>query len=138
MEPGARAALLGVTRYVKQSGLDSKLIHLINVRTSQINGCAFCINMHAREAREEGETEQRLYGLSAWRETPFYTPQERAALALAEAVTRIDHGVPDDVYAEAEQQFSHEEILRIIMATIAMNGWNRIAISTRMSPPTSE
>ncbi|MFB9325088.1 carboxymuconolactone decarboxylase family protein [Paenibacillus aurantiacus] len=117
------------------SSLDKTLIELIKTRASQINGCAFCLDMHTKDARAHGETEQRLYTLSAWRETPFFTPREQAALALTEAVTRIaDHHVPEDVYAEAARHFEPEQLSEVIMAIIAINAWNRIAITTGMTP----
>lgn len=117
------------------SSLDKTLIELIKLRASQINGCAFCLDMHAKDARANGETEQRLYTLSAWRETPFFTAREQAALALTEAVTRIsDHHVPEEVYAEAARHFEPAQLSEVLMAIIAINAWNRIAITTGMTP----
>jgi AhpD family alkylhydroperoxidase len=124
--------------YVQQSGLERSLLHLIKTRASQINGCAFCLDMHTREAREDGETEERLYVLSAWRETADYTERERAALAWTEAVTRIAHGhVPDDVYEVARQQFTDKELADLTLAVVAINGWNRLSIAFRTLPAKS-
>jgi len=119
----------------KNSKLDPSLIELVKMRSSQINGCAYCIDMHSKDARAAGETEQRLYALNAWRETPFFSDRERAALAWTEAVTLVSEGhVPDDVYAEASKQFSEEELVNLTMAVVAINGWNRIAIAFRAVP----
>lgn len=115
--------------------LDPVIRELVNIRVSQINGCAFCIDKHTRDARAAGETEQRIYALSAWRETPFFTPRERAALALAEAITFIADGhVPDEVYAEAEQNFDAAELAALIWRATIINALNRTAITTRMVP----
>ncbi len=118
--------------YIKHSGLEPELIELVKLRSSQINGCAYCIDMHTKDARSHGESEQRLYGLNAWREAPFYTARERAALAWAEAVTLIgrDH-VPDEVYNQARAHFSEKELVDLTLAVIAINSWNRLAISFR-------
>ncbi len=135
VEPAAYQAMLGLERYLYQSGLDNKLLSLIKVRASQINKCAFCIDMHTKEARKAGETEQRLYALSAWQETSFFTPQERVALALTEAVTLIaENSVSDELYARVSRYFSPNEIVQILMAISTINTWNRIAITTRMIP----
>jgi AhpD family alkylhydroperoxidase len=121
------------------AGLDARLRELILMRASQINGCAFCLDMHSKDARHGGESEDRLYLLSAWREAPHYDPTERAALALAEAVTQVSvDQVPDDVWAEAASALTPEQIAAVIAVTVAINGWNRIAISTRMAPGTYE
>jgi len=118
-----------------RSQLDATLVELINIRVSQLNGCAYCIDMHTKDARAAGETEQRIYALNAWRETPFFTPRERAALALAEAATRLPDGpVPDDVYDEAARHFSSEELAQLIWRIAIMNAWNRIGVTTRMVP----
>src|SRR5262249_9512604 len=110
VSPGALKAMLGLSGYVYQSGLDKKLLDLINLRVSQINGCAYCIDMHWKDLRAAGETEQRLYGLDAWRASPYYTERERAALSWAEAVTRVaDTHVPDEVFEEARSHFNEEE-----------------------------
>ncbi|MEJ8306815.1 carboxymuconolactone decarboxylase family protein [Saccharibacillus sacchari] len=120
---------------VKATGIDKTLLELIKIRASQMNGCAFCLNMHTRDARKLGESEQRIYMLSAWREAPFYNEEERAALALTEAVTRLDgHGVADDVYDEAVRLFGQEGTAKVMMAIVAINAWNRIAVSTRLMP----
>ena len=116
-------------------GLDPALAELIKIRASQINGCAFCVDQHTRDARDKGEQERRLYALSAWRETPFFTAKERAALALTEAVTllSVDH-VPDDVYDEAALRFDEDELAQVLAMAITINAWNRIGVTTRMSP----
>ncbi|MGA9212600.1 carboxymuconolactone decarboxylase family protein [Kaistella sp.] len=133
VDPKAYEAMIGLEKYLAQSGLDKTLYELIKTRASQINGCAFCINMHTREAIELGETAQRLFLLDAWRETELFTDKERAALALTEAMTLITNGhVPDDVYKEVENHLAPNELAAVIMAIVAINGWNRIAITTRM------
>ncbi|MEW2807832.1 carboxymuconolactone decarboxylase family protein [Streptomyces massasporeus] len=115
--------------------LEPELLELVRIRASQINGCAFCLDLHTRDARGRGETEQRLHTLAAWRETPFFTARERAALALTEAVTLVHDGrVPDAVYAEAAEVFDENQIAALIWATTVINAYNRIAISTRMVP----
>lgn len=128
--PAAIKPLLALSEYVKHCGLEAGLIELVLMRASQLNGCAYCLDMHSKDARAAGETEQRLYLLQAWREAPFYSARERAALAWCEAVTRLDpiHGVPDEVHDEARAQFSEEELIDLNMAVIVINGWNRIAI----------
>lgn len=119
---------------VRTSGIDPTLYELIKTRASQLNGCAFCIDMHTKDARAAGETEQRLYGLSAWRELPLYTERERAALALTEAATLISEThLPEDVWDQAATVLSEEEIAQVLMAIVAINGWNRMAISTRQT-----
>ena len=134
--PEAMKALYGLETYLTtQSSLDHKLLHLLKLRASQINGCAFCIDMHWKDARAIGETEQRLYGLDAWRESPYYTDRERAALAWAESLTLISSThAPDDVFAEVQKQFSEKEIVDLTYAVAAINSWNRIAISLRTVP----
>jgi AhpD family alkylhydroperoxidase len=134
--PAAYQALLGLEMFVrKQSKLEPALIELVKMRASQINGCAYCIDMHSKDARAEGETEQRIYALSAWEETPFFTDRERAALALTEAVTLISDGhVPDAVYEKARKSFSEEEMVNLTLAIITINGWNRLAITFRFVP----
>ncbi|MDU0205948.1 MULTISPECIES: carboxymuconolactone decarboxylase family protein [Paenibacillus] len=135
VQPESLQTLLKLEGYVKKSGLDSKLVELIKIRASQINGCAYCLDMHTKDARAMGETEQRIYLLNAWREAPFYTPSERAALALTEAVTRISNaGVPDDLYDQVRRHFDEEQYVDLIMAINAINSWNRMAISTGMVP----
>jgi AhpD family alkylhydroperoxidase len=119
----------------REAGLEPELLELIRIRASQINGCAFCLDMHAKDARAAGETEQRIYSLNAWQETPFYTVRERAALALTEAVTLVHDGrVPDDVYQAAAKVFNEPELAALIWAGIVINAYNRVAISTRMPP----
>ena len=130
--PEAVKAMYGLERIARQSGIERKLLHLIKTRVSQINGCAYCIDMHTKDARAEGETEQRLYGLAAWQETPFYTPRERAALAWAETLTLIaSHHVADELYAGTREHFTEAELVGLTLAVIAINGWNRIAIPFR-------
>ena len=132
VSPGAVHAMLGLERYVRQSGLEEKLLHLLKLRASQINGCAYCIDMHTKDARAAGDTEQRLYGVTAWRETPFYSERERAALAWTEAVTRIgEDGVPDELFAEVREHFSEAELVDLTLAIVAINGWNRLAVPFR-------
>ena len=135
--PDAGAAMAGLERYVHQSGLDRGLLELVKLRASLINGCAYCVDMHTKVARSQGETEQRLYAVSLWRETPFYSERERAALAWTEAVTlvNVDH-VPDDVYDLARQQFAEKELVDLTLAIVAINGWNRLSIAFRTVPGT--
>jgi len=131
----ALKALLDIEKYVKGCGLEEKLLHLIKMRASQINGCAYCIDMHSKDARALGETEQRLYELNAWRETPFYTERERAALAWAEALTLIaETHAPDSVFEEVRKHFSEKEIVDLTHAISAINSWNRLAIAMRSVP----
>ncbi len=130
-------ALTAISGYLHESDLDPQLLALIELRASQLNGCAYCIDMHTKDARAAGETEQRLYALAAWRETPFYSERERAALAWAEALTRIsDGGVSDDDYRHARQQFTEKELVDLSLAVVAINGWNRLAIPFRTAPGT--
>ncbi|HVW10964.1 MAG TPA: carboxymuconolactone decarboxylase family protein [Bryobacteraceae bacterium] len=131
----ALRGLYQVEHAVHKSGIEEKLLHLIKMRASQLNGCAFCLDMHSKDARLAGETEQRLYALNAWRETPFFTDRERAALEWTEAVTQIsmDHA-PDDVYERARQFFNEAEFGALTMAAVMINNWNRIAISFRAVP----
>ena len=133
--PGAYAAMRGMERYVRECGLEHALLELVKTRASQINGCAFCIDMHTKDARAAGESEQRLYALSAWRETPFYTERERAALAWTEAVTLIAEApVPEELYHAARGHFSEKEIVDLTLAVITINGWNRLAATFRTPP----
>jgi AhpD family alkylhydroperoxidase len=135
--PGARAAIWGVEKYARDAGLETSLLELVRLRASQLNGCGFCIDMHAKDARAEGETEQRLYCLPVWRETPFYSDRERAALEWTEAVTLLaDSGAPDSAYDAVKAQFSESEIVSLTMAVIAINSWNRIAVAFRAVPGT--
>jgi AhpD family alkylhydroperoxidase len=134
---GAIEAMLGVEKYLNQCGLDSKLLNLIRLRTSQINGCAYCIDMHWKDLRVAGETEQRLYGLDAWEESPYYSDRERAALAWTEAVTNIQEGhVPDSVYEEVKKSFSEKDLADLTLAVTAINSWNRLSIAARTVPGT--
>jgi len=127
-------AQLALERAVEASGLDRSLLELVKIRASQINGCAYCLDMHTKDARARGETEQRIHLLSAWREAPFYSDRERAALAWTEAVTRVaDTGVPDAVYEATRRQFGEEELVALTWAVIAINGWNRLAVSSRQT-----
>ena len=135
ISPEPLKPLLNLEGYVRRSGLEHSLLHLMKLRVSQINGCGYCIDMHWKDARAAGETEQRLYGLSAWRECPFYTDRERAALEWTEAVTRVaETHVPDDVFERARAQFSEKELADLNVAVIAINAWNRIAIPFRAPP----
>ena len=121
--------------YLKNAGLEPELLELVKLRASQLNGCAFCIDMHTKDARTRGESEQRLYGLNAWRETPFYSERERAALAWTEAVTKIsDNQVPDEIYNQVKTHFTEKELVDLTLAVIAINAWNRLAISFRTPP----
>jgi AhpD family alkylhydroperoxidase len=130
--PQGFAAMRGLEAYARGSGLEHSLLELVKTRASQINGCAYCLDMHTKDARAAGETEQRLYLLSAWREAPFYSERERAALAWTEALTRVgEHGVPDELYAEARRHFSDKELVDLSLAVVAINGWNRLAIAFR-------
>lgn len=133
--PEAYETMLALERYLHGCGLEGSLIELVKLRASQINGCAYCIDMHTKDARAAGETEQRLYLLDAWRESPFYSPRERAALAWAEAVTRVsDTHVPDEVYEEARRHFSEKELVDLNWVVVAINAWNRLAIPFRTPP----
>jgi AhpD family alkylhydroperoxidase len=123
-------ALGGLSVYLAKSSLEPQLINLIDFRVSQINGCAYCLDMHSKDLRAAGETEQRLYTIAAWREAPFYSERERAALAWAEAVTKLTNGnVPDEVYEEARRQFSEEELIDLTVAVTTINTYNRINIA---------
>src|SRR5262249_39056506 len=131
----AYQAMLALEKYIAGCGLDHKFVHLLKPRASQINGCAFCIDMHSIDARAAGETEQRLYALSAWRETPFFTDRERAGLAWIEAVTLVAQThVPDEVYEEALAHFSEKEIVDLTYVATTINAWNRLAVATRAMP----
>jgi AhpD family alkylhydroperoxidase len=129
---GALKALYGFGAYLAKSTVEKQLLDLIYFRVSQINGCAYCLDMHSKDLRAMGETEQRLYVLDAWREAPFYTDRERAALAWAEAATKITGGqIPDEVYNEARRQFSEEELIELTMGVLAINSYNRLNIAFR-------
>ena len=132
MKSSAVQAMLKLSHTVEASGLERSLLELVKIRASQINGCAYCLDMHTKDARALGETEQRIYGLNAWHETPYFTPRERAALAWTEAVTRVaDTRVPDDVYEDVRPHFTEEELLSLTFEVIVINGWNRLAIASR-------
>lgn len=125
----------GSNRYLSECGLEHSLLHLVKLRVSQMNGCAFCIDMHWKDLRAAGESEQRLYSLDAWEEGPFYTDRERAALEWAEAVTRVaDTHVPDAVYERVRPFFSASELSNLTLAVATINAWNRLAISARAEP----
>jgi AhpD family alkylhydroperoxidase len=129
---GALKAMLGLSTYLAKSSLEKNLLQLIDYRVSQINGCAYCLDMHSKDLRYGGETEQRIYTVAAWRETPFFSARERAALAWAESVTRLDEGhVPDEVYEEVRKEFNEQEIIDLTLAVAAINSWNRINIALR-------
>jgi AhpD family alkylhydroperoxidase len=133
--PDGYKAMSALESYVRQCGLEHSLLELVKTRASQINGCAFCLDMHTKDARAAGETEQRLYTLSAWRETPFFSDRERAALAWTEAVTRVaDTHVPDDVFELVSKHFSDKELADLTLAIVTINGWNRLAIAFRKVP----
>jgi AhpD family alkylhydroperoxidase len=137
--PNVVRAMLGLHKPLSQSGLEKKLLDLVFFRVSQINGCAYCLDMHSKDLRAEGEIEQRLYVLEAWRESPFYSDRERAALAWAEAVTILTNkDVPDEVYEQARAQFSEAELVNLTLAVVAINGWNRFNIAFRSTPGTYE
>lgn len=128
-------ALRAVEKTIRSSGLEPSLLELVKTRASQLNGCAFCLDMHTKDARAQGETEQRLYALNAWRETPFFTPRERAALAWTEAITNIQQGhAGDSAYEEARTEFDEAELVRLTFAIAQINTWNRIAIAFRAEP----
>jgi AhpD family alkylhydroperoxidase len=130
--PDGYKAMTGLERYLHGCGLDHKLIHMLKLRASQINGCAYCIDMHWKDARAAGESEQRLYGLDAWEESPYYTDRERAALAWTDAVTKIaDTHAPDDLYDALRSHFSEKEIADLTLLVATINAWNRLSISFR-------
>lgn len=134
--PGAMDAMMGIEKYVESCGLARSLTELVRMRASQINGCAFCLDLHSRDARENGETEQRLYLLNAWRESPLYSPRERAALAWTEALTTISgNHAPDDLFEEVRQQFTEEELTNLTLLIGQINSWNRFAIGFRYRHP---
>ena len=135
--PGAMSAMLSLETYVRHCELERSLIELVKLRASQINGCAYCVDMHTKDARAQGETEQRLHAVVVWEETPFFTERERAALAWTEAVTLVgQRHVPDDLYRQARGNFKEKELVDLTLAIIAINGWNRLAISFRTVPGT--
>jgi len=132
---GIRDAMMGLGTYLAQSGLGEPLINLVALRASQINGCAYCLDMHWKDLRAAGESEQRLYGLDAWEESPYYSDRERAALAWTEAVTNVRDGhVADEVFERVRKVFSEKEIADLTLAVVAINGWNRLNIALRTVP----
>ncbi len=130
--PGVYEAMLGVATYLRKSGLDESLVDLVCLRASQINGCAYCIDMHWKDLKAAGETDQRLYGLDAWDESPYYSDRERAALAWTDSVTNLRDGhVPDEVYERVRQVFTEKELADLTFAIAAINSWNRLNIAAR-------
>lgn len=135
--PAASRAMYQLEAHVRNCGIEHSLLELVKLRASQLNGCAFCIDMHTKDARVAGETEQRLYLLSAWRETPFYSERERAALEWTEALTLLpSNDVPDELYERVHAQFSDEEMVNLTLAIVAINGWNRFGVGFRSEPGT--
>jgi AhpD family alkylhydroperoxidase len=133
--PGIIQAMLGLERQVRTSSLDGTLLDLVRMRASQLNGCAYCLDMHTKDARAGGETEQRLYALPAWRATPFYSARERAALDWTEALTLVSEThVPDDVYERVREQFTEDELMHLSLAVVSINGWNRLNVAARTVP----
>ena len=133
--PGVIQAMLGLERQVRQAGFDHKLLDLVRMRASQINGCSYCLDMHSKDARANGETEQRLYGLNAWRETPYYSARERAALEWTEALTLVAQAhVPDELYERVREQFSEDELVHLSLAIVAINGFNRLNVAAGTVP----
>ncbi|MDQ2917326.1 MAG: carboxymuconolactone decarboxylase family protein [Pseudomonadota bacterium] len=135
--PGVYAAMRGLETYIRQCGLEPRLLDLVKTRASQLNGCAYCLDMHTKDARGRGETEQRLYALSAWRETPFFSDRERAALAWTEAVTLVAEGpIDDDDYDATRLHFDEKALADLTLAVVAINGWNRLSIAFATVPGT--
>ena len=135
--PEAYMAMRGLEAYLRQCGLEQSLLELVKTRTSQLNGCAYCIDMHTKDARAHGETEQRLYALSAWRETPFFSDRERAALAWTEAVTLVaDAPIEEEDYSDAREYFDEKSLVDLTLAIVAINGWNRLSIAFATVPGT--
>jgi len=135
--PGAYMAMRGLEAYVRQSGLEPGLLELVKIRASQLNGCAYCIDMHTKDARAHGESEQRLYALPAWRETPFFSARERAALAWTEVVTLVADGpIEEEDYEDVREQFDERSLADLTLAIVAINGWNRLAIAFAAVPGT--
>ncbi|KFF25894.1 carboxymuconolactone decarboxylase family protein [Chryseobacterium vrystaatense] len=135
VEPNGYKAILGLEKFIESTPLTKTHKDLIKIRASQINGCAFCIDMHTKEARKAGETEQRIYALNAWRDTPFFTEEERAILSLTEEVTLISNHVKDETYTEAANLLGETYLAQVILAIITINAWNRIGITTLLVPP---
>jgi AhpD family alkylhydroperoxidase len=133
--PGILQAMLGLERQVRKGGLDGTLLDLVRMRASQLNGCAYCLDMHSKDARASGESEQRLHGLVAWREAPYYSARERAALEWTEALTLVSEThVPDDVYERVRTHFTEDELMHLSLAIVAINGWNRLNVAARTVP----
>src|SRR5688572_29495823 len=133
---GVYDAMDALDQYLNNCGLEESLLQMVRLRASQINGCAYCIDMHWKDLRALGESEQRLYSLRVWRECPWYSDRERAALAWTEAVTRVEEGVPDDVYEEVRQHFTETELANLTLAIATINAWNRLSIAARLEPGT--
>jgi len=137
ISPAAYRGMQGLEQFIRESSLEPKLVHLLKMRASQINGCAYCLDMHSKDARAEGESEQRLYALEAWREAPFYSERERAALEWVEALTLVAGShVPDEVFERARKQFSEKELIELSIVAVAINGWNRLCVAFRVQPGT--
>lgn len=135
--PGAYQAMLGLEKYLHGCGLEASLLHLVKLRASQINGCAYCLDMHSKDLRALGESEQRLYTLEAWRECPWYSERERAALAWTEALTLVaETHAPDEVYEQVRAQFDEKELSDLTLAIATINAWNRLSIGARTPPGT--
>ena len=135
VSPEAMTAMAGLERFIRLSGLEPGLVHLVKLRVSYLNGCAYCVDVHTKDAHVAGETDQRLHAIPVWREAPFFTPREQAALAWTESVTELARtGVPDDHYEEARAEFSEFELVALTMVIIAINGWTRLAVSFRTEP----
>ena len=135
LAPAPLNAYIAFTSAAEAAGIEHSLLELIKTRVSQVNGCAFCVDMHTRDARAHGETERRLYALAVWHEAPFFTPRERAALAWAEALTRLPDGVSDELFAATREQFTDAELGALSFAVIAINGWNRLGVAFRPALP---
>ena len=135
VSPDAYRAIMGVELFARHSGLEHSLLALVKLRASYMNGCAYCVDMHSKDARIDGETEQRIYSVPVWHETPYYTDRERAALAYTEAVTALGHGgVSDEVYDQAAALFPEHEMVALTMAIVAINSWNRVVVPFRVTP----
>jgi AhpD family alkylhydroperoxidase len=135
VNPGILQAMLGLEKQVSRAGLDDKLLELVRMRASKINRCAACLDMHSKDARANGETEQRLFGVDVWRETPYFSARERAALEWTEALTLVSEThVPDDVYERVRAEFSEDELVHLSLAIVSINGWNRLNVAARTVP----
>jgi AhpD family alkylhydroperoxidase len=133
--PDAYRAVLGLEQYVR-ANVEHTILELVKLRASMLNGCAFCVDMHSRDALANGESSRRLFAVAAWREAPFFDERERAALALTDAVTRLgEHGVPDEVWEQARKSWSEEEVANLLMAIVTINVWNRLAVTSHTQPP---